>query len=100
LIGIYQIKNLLNGKCYIGLSNDLTRRAKQHKGSLLRGTHTNKHLQASFNLFGLEQFVCNIIEVCLEEDLIRREKYWIRKLATHNGKYGYNMTHGGEYKRK
>ncbi len=33
MIGIYKITNKINGKCYIGQSNDIERRWKEHRNS-------------------------------------------------------------------
>jgi len=46
--GIYCIKNLENGKVYIGSSKDCYHRVRsQHFDKLQRGDHNNPHLQAS-----------------------------------------------------
>src|SRR5574344_371846 len=33
MIGIYKITNKINGKCYIGQSNDIERRWREHKSA-------------------------------------------------------------------
>ena len=46
--GIYKITNKINGKYYIGSSNNLNYRKSTHLSRLRRGKHGNKQLQASF----------------------------------------------------
>lgn len=59
---IYQITNMVNGKYYIGSAESFARREWQHKYDLKRGAHKNPHLQASWNKYGAEAFVFEIIE--------------------------------------
>ena len=47
--GIYQIKNKYNGKIYIGKTNNLHRRKKEHFRALKKGTHTCKAFQSDYN---------------------------------------------------
>ena len=50
--GIYQIKNTVNGKVYIGQSIDTIKRYDAHWNMLKQGKHFNKHLQRAFNKYG------------------------------------------------
>ena len=43
--GIYLLRNLSDGKVYIGKSINLEKRLKEHKLSLARGDHHNNYLQ-------------------------------------------------------
>lgn len=56
-IGLYKITNSLNGKYYIGSSNNFSKRWSKHRNTLRRGKHGNSHLQAAFNKYGEEAFV-------------------------------------------
>ena len=96
ICGIYCIKNLKNGKRYIGLSRDIHGRWKQHISDLNGNRHINEHLQSSWNKYGENNFAFYIIEQCLKDDLCDKEKYYISKYDTVNNKYGYNMTSGGD----
>ena len=98
-IGIYEIKNNSNNKSYIGLSTSVEDRMLFHKRRLLQNTHKNKHLQSSFNKYGIDSFEFNIIEECDEEMLPEREKYWIQEFKSHDRANGYNKTYGGEFGR-
>ena len=50
--GIYQIRNTVTGKRYIGQALDITRRIYTHRRLLERGEHSNRHLQNSWNKHG------------------------------------------------
>lgn len=58
------IKNILNGKCYIGSSSSLKRRLHTHISHLCHDRHSNKHLQSAFNKYGQQSFVFCILEQC------------------------------------
>jgi len=92
--GIYQIRNIENNKKYIGYSNDIERRWKYHLSYLRRDKHENGYLQGSWNKHGEENFVFEIVEICKEKVLIKREKYYIKVLDTFRPN-GYNLSKGG-----
>lgn len=54
--GVYMIVNAINGKRYIGSSNNIKRRLKEHRQHLKSGTHDNQHLQSSYNQHGADNF--------------------------------------------
>lgn len=59
---IYQITNMLTGDFYIGSAQSFARREWQHRYDLKRGKHKNPHMQASWNKYGEEAFVFEILE--------------------------------------
>jgi len=77
--GVYMVKCLLNGNCYIGKSNKpYTRRVKHfsiHKSS--KKTPTSPKLQADLKQLGKNAFVFGVIEHCNESQLLEREQYYI-----------------------
>lgn len=82
---VYEIKNKINGKSYIGQhdSDDLS----NYWGS-------GKLIKAAINKYGIANFDRTILERCVsKEELNEREKYWIAKNNTI--KNGYNLTEGG-----
>lgn len=93
LISIYQIRNLVNGKLYIGSSLWTQKRFPKHKNDLIKGKHSNLHLQASWNKYGQAAFAFEILETLpsstLEIPLRNKEQEYINKLNTLN--LGYNM---------
>lgn len=91
--GIYAIINKKNKKIYIGLSKDIEKRFKEHKRDLKGNYHRNRHLQNSYNKYGIENFIFKIMEECLESQLNEKEIFWINYFSR---KYEmYNIAKGG-----
>lgn len=100
IIGIYQIKNLTNGKIYVGQTRNYERREMAHFSSLERGEHHNEHLQRSYLKNGRDNFKCELLEKCKEEQLDEREIHYIQKLNCLSNQNGYNLMTGGQVYRK
>jgi group I intron endonuclease len=96
ICGIYCIENLVNGKKYIGFSENIQYRFYQHKINLNNERHINEHLQAAWNLYKEHSFIFYVIESCLPHELAEREIYYISKFKTRDRLFGYNMTDGGD----
>jgi group I intron endonuclease len=82
---IYEIKNKINSKSYIGQhsSNDLG----SYWGS-------GKLIKRAIEKYGIENFERIILEKCSDKnELNEREKYWIKEKDSINT--GYNLTEGG-----
>ena len=90
--GIYQIRNIVNGKLYIGSSKRLGARKRQHLSDLKCQRHPNRYLQRAYNKYGKESFVFEVIEFCSEEDRISIEQYWVDRIGTLFNKKGYNIS--------
>lgn len=73
--GIYCIKNIKSNKIYIGSSNNLYYRIKDHKVRLLEKKHSNDHMQKSFNSTGIEYFTLSILKFTIVADKHILEKY-------------------------
>lgn len=76
--GVYIITNLVNGKRYIGSSNDLYERSYAHIYHLKNNDHSNTHLQNSWNKYGEDKFVIGILEYTEESKRLEREAYYIK----------------------
>ncbi len=97
IIGIYKITNQVNGKCYIGQSQDIYTRFSKHNWSV-NDTKDNKILIKAFNKYGIDNFSFDIIEECQIEELDDKEIYYIDKYRSYVGFkdcHGYNATIGG-----
>ena len=90
--GIYKIINIINNKIYIGSSVNLYKRKKEHFNKLKKNIHKNIHLQSSYNKYGEENFIFEIIEYIEDKYLlIGREQYWINEFKSYNRDNGYNI---------
>lgn len=67
-IGIYKIVNKATGKCYVGQSQRVKKRIKEHFRLLRWNKHPNKHLQNSWNKYGADNFVGEIEVICSNTD--------------------------------
>jgi len=93
IIGIYKIKNLINNKVYIGSSISIMNRFSTHKRLLINNIHFNKHLQSSFNKYGISNFKFEILEDLkfIDKKLIQeREEFHIKFYNANDSNYGYN----------
>lgn len=91
-IGIYQIKNTVTNKIYIGKSSHLSHRKIQHFSSLNLGINSNHHLQNSYNKYGGTAFEFSVLLYCEEAELNRYE----RAIISLYGNSLYNILGGGE----
>lgn len=90
---IYQIKNLVDGKVYIGGTKNYYSRVKGHIHSAKgKSAHPRKIISALIK-YGIENFVFSIIEITPRDIdiLTKREQYWIDKLCSYEDANGYNM---------
>lgn len=94
---IYKIKNLINGKLYVGrTSRTLEERFKQHKNRCDKGMHDSP-LYNSMRKYGMDNFEIFLIKDNLSfEQSVKEEEKYIRKLNTLSPN-GYNLNSGGEY---
>lgn len=77
--GIYQIRNILNNKCYVGQSVSLQKRKEYHFRTLKNNKHHNSHLQNSYNKYKKENFIFEILLYCESFELTRYEDYFDKK---------------------
>jgi group I intron endonuclease len=78
--GIYKIINLKNNKIYIGSAKHLMSRKCTHFHNLKYNKHHNIHLQNSYNKYGKDNFIFEVLERCSEKELIFKEQYYIDTL--------------------
>jgi group I intron endonuclease len=65
--GIYCIRSLANNKCYIGSAKNFSLRKNEHFYELRNNKHANIHLQNSWNKYGENNFIFEIL--CYVEDV-------------------------------
>jgi hypothetical protein len=97
--GVFQVKNMANGKVLLGSSLNLEGPLNRHRFMLKIGSHTNKALQNDWVEFSPEQFVFEILEEVqckddpnfnLKDELALLEMIWLEKLQPF-GERGYNV---------
>jgi group I intron endonuclease len=62
--GIYKIVNKANGTCYVGQSQYINKRIREHFRLLRLNKHSNQRLQNAFNKHGRENFSWEIEAAC------------------------------------
>lgn len=90
--GIYKITNQVNGKSYIGQSVNVADRWKQHAKKGLGIDQTPTTLYNEMQEYGLYNFSWELLEVCKQEELNEKEKYFIDLYQT--DKTGLNSKGG------
>lgn len=92
---IYQAKNLITGKIYVGKTvGTLESRRRGHLRRAQEGSETAFH--RSIRKHGAGNFEFSILEECLPNvDLNQRERFYIATLDCMSPK-GYNLTPGGD----
>ncbi len=90
MIGIYKIENKLNGKFYIGQSNNIERRFQEHQ---TKGKESRIPVDVAIQKYGKENFIFSVVEETTLDKLNEAEEYWIKKLNAIEK--GYNCSEGG-----
>ena len=96
--GIYKIENIINKKYYIGQSEDLEIRIKEHKYLMSKLKENNKKLNNDIAKYGIDNFEIHIVEFCKVEELDEKEKKYIELYNSIEN--GYNTRIGGYDGRK
>lgn len=94
---IYKATNKIDGKVYVGKTNNLPKRKREHFNDT-----RNLHLfSRALRKYGNDNFDWEVLEHSLEtlEEANERERYWIKKNRSYfrwKNANGYNMTKGGD----
>lgn len=89
--GVYQIRNTINSKCYVGSTNNHLDRIRRHRRALRCGCHHSIHLQRAWNKYGEDAFSFEMIEEVATDKLIEREQHWIDTMKSASRDHGYNI---------
>ena len=96
--GVFQIKNMANGKVLLGSSLNLEGPLNKHRFILRINSHPNRELQKDWNELGSDQFTFEILETVqisenpsfnLKDELTLLEEIWLERLQPF-GERGYN----------
>jgi len=97
-MGVYQIKNTISGKVFVGSSMNLPGILNRHRFQLNASSHPIKDMQEDWHQYGSAAFTCEVLEVLkpeavLEEDcqktILALEDKWLTNLQPY-GEKGYN----------
>jgi group I intron endonuclease len=97
--GVYQVKNIVSGKIFLGSSLNLEGPLNRHKFMLKIGSHPNKTLQKDWDELGPENFIFEILEGVkvkddpnfnLKDELTLLEQIWLEEIQPF-GERGYNV---------
>lgn len=97
--GIYMWVNKYNHHKYIGYSNNIERRWREHSTIPFKDTKHNNDSSAFYNAirkYGVNGFDKIILEECSEEELKEKEQYYIALYNTFLSPQDYNETPGGD----
>ncbi len=72
--GIYEIRNIKNGRRYIGSAVNVSKRWREHLRQLEQGNHHSRFMQRCWNKNGGESFIFRVIKACKVDDLIAEEQ--------------------------
>ena len=98
-MGVFQIRNAVNGKIYVEGSTDLDAIWNRHKFQLKMDSHPNVELQEDWRDFGEENFSYEILSEIKQDDtktidyrreIMQLEKMFIEELQPFYDK-GYNI---------
>lgn len=93
---IYLITNLINLKCYVGLTrkSDVTKRFKAHKSNYR--SNRKGILYEAMRKYGIENFKFESIDSASSiDELKNKEIYWISRINSLSPN-GYNLLQGGD----
>ena len=93
---IYAIRNILNGKMYIGKTEHANpeKRYKRHLTDAHKKRCKERALYRAINKYGAENFEFQVLEEVSTENASQREQHYIALYNTYHN--GYNETIGGD----
>lgn len=102
-LGAYCIRNTISGKCFVGVSRDVTARLNRHRFALKSNTElVIQELQKDWNALGAEAFEFTVLDTIEprdepdfdpSEDLEVLEQLWLDQLKSFEPD-GYNKLQG------
>ena len=90
--GVYQIRNQVNGKMYIGCTVNFRWSLLKHLRDLRFGHHHSQKLQRAWWKYGEGAFIVEILDVCPDlTQLLKKEQEWLDKTQAYEKNIGYNI---------
>lgn len=93
-MGVFQIKNRINGKIFLGSSMDLPGKLNSCRFQLESKCHPNKVLQGEWATYGSKAFVIEILETINTEKIPKA--YWSDAILALEEKWLTNLQPFGE----
>ena len=91
---VYQHKNKINGKIYIGITSQ---KPEQRWGSQGCNYKSSPHFYSAIQKYGWDNFEHNILFIDLtKEQACLKEQELIKEYNSMNREFGYNLTSGGD----
>lgn len=79
LKGIYIIRNMVNGHCYVGSAVNVYNRLIQHVTLLNQSKHHSQYLQRAWDKYGRDAFNFKPLLYCESFELLKYEQFFIDK---------------------
>lgn len=98
---IYRYTNLNNNKKYVGQTNNIDRRIREHKSNAFNPNSVNydDKIHQAIRKHGYDNFKIDILEIinnAIDYELVNeREQFWIKEENSLITKWGYNVLEGG-----
>lgn len=90
---VYQHKNKINGKVYIGITKQKPEQRWRHG----QGCKSSPHFYAAIQKYGWDNFEHNILfQNLTKEEACKKEQELIAKYHSMDREFGYNSTSGGD----
>ena len=85
--GVYQNRNVIHGKVYIGsTTTSFQKRFDHHLHCLINNKHKNRYLQNAWNKYGKDNFIFEILSICSIDICLLKEQEYLDKI-----KFKYNI---------
>lgn len=92
IFNVYIYQNKINGKMYVGYTENFKKREAQHKYANIKSSMFHDAIKK----YGWDNFkLLSLIELNSYEEMVNKEKEMIKNLGTF-GEWGYNLTEGGD----
>lgn len=86
--GLYEIRNLVTGRRYVGSSVRMAARMQDHRLALTKGVHHSLPLQRAWKKYGSSAFTFRVLAVLLPDALLVEEQRLIDQVRRERG---YNV---------